>query len=428
MKKLIIIYLLFLSVKIFANGGPIDGCAVYKQNTIIALAYSDIDLVKEDLNIKIEGDYSLVEVIYQLKANEYGYKNLTYGFPIDFENGGYNYKFEWRKDYVPQIEFFLNNKKLKIKHQQVDYSVLKEKRILYDDEENITKIKRKWYVVDFDMEKNKISILKIKYKIMNSYEDDATTKSFFPYFGERLFLYDFRPAMNWGDGKVSEFNIKIDAQEVYNRKDSIFISGLSLTDSLGKYSASFKNFDFSKSSYLKITYENSQKMSEFIKETRISKEKIKNVKVFSQLSDNYSKDKMFDFDFNTAWSEGVKGDGVGEKIEIELNDCKLGAICLLNGYSKNAEVYKNNNRIKKIKVDIEYAEDTIIKSYECNLKDLEYQTISLQNFESMLDYLGDYGEGFRKVKKITLTILEVYKGDKYDDTCISEIFLLSYEK
>jgi hypothetical protein len=141
---------------------------------------------------------------------------------------------------------------------------------------------------------------------------------------------------------------------------------------------------------------------------------------------------MFDFDFNTAWAEGINGDGIGEKIEIELNKYPLVAICLINGYTKNADLYKSNNRIKKLKIDIEYVDykDSTkldIESNEVVLKDFEFQDVSKNNFGSIISVIGDYGEGYRQITKITLTVLDVYKGIKYTDTCISELLLLGYE-
>ncbi len=43
-----------------------------------------------------------------------------------------------------------------------------------------------------------------------------------------------------------------------------------------------------------------------------------------------------------------------------------------------------------------------------------------------MSIIGDYGDGYAKVRKITITILEVYEGTKYSDTCISEVLLLGY--
>ncbi len=430
MKKIISLILFIVVIsKIYGNGGPIDGCAVYRTGDIVLINITDIKLIKEDLKIKIEGDYSFVNVTYLIQNNSYSDSKITYGFPVDYTLNEIEYKFEWQDEYLPEIEFYLDSKKLEIKHQ-VDYSVFEEKSSINDKLD--IEVKRSWYVVDFKIDKGETILLNVKYKVKNGFEDWATTKSFFPTFGDRHFNYDFKPAKNWDDGFISEFNTEIDVQDIISKGGKVNISGLSLSDSAGIYSASYKNFDLRNSPNLIISYTNNQKLSEFISKYRLKNDKIKAVNVSSRLSSKYSVENMFDFNFNTAWAEGIKGDGIGEKIEIELNKYPLTAICLINGYTKNADLYKNNNRIKKLKIEIEYVDykdstklDT--ESKEVMLQDFEFQDVSKNNFGNIISVISDYGEGYRKITKITLTILDVYKGTKYSDTCISELLLLGYE-
>jgi hypothetical protein len=432
-KTTLLLLLIVITSNIFGNGGPIDGCAVYRTGDIVLINLPDIKLIKEDLKIKIEGDYSFVNVTYLIQNNSYSDSKITYGFPVDYIRNELQYEFEWQDEYLPKIEFFLDSKKMEIKHQ-VDYSILEEKSST-NDEFNL-EVKRSWYVVDFEIKEGQKILLNVKYKIKNGFEDWATTKSFFPTFDDRHFIYDFKPAKNWDDGFVPELNTEIDIQDIISKGGKVNITGLSLNDSSGIYSASFKNFDFKHSPNLNISYSNNQKlsdfMSDFISEYRLKNDKIKAVNVSSTLSSKYSTKNMFDFDFNTAWAEGINGDGIGEKIEIELNKYPLVAICLINGYTKNADLYKSNNRIKKLKIDIEYVDykDSTkldIESNEVVLKDFEFQDVSKNNFGSIISVIGDYGEGYRQITKITLTVLDVYKGIKYTDTCISELLLLGYE-
>lgn len=107
----------------------------------------------------------------------------------------------------------------------------------------------------------------------------------------------------------------------------------------------------------------------------------------------------------TAWVEGAQDDGVGEWVEISgTTQQSLSGIRIINGYAKSSDTYGKNNRVKKIRIELS---DGII--FEKELKDgiMDFQTINLD----------------RQVKTdfIKITILEVYRGTIYKDTCISEI-------
>ena len=104
---------------------------------------------------------------------------------------------------------------------------------------------------------------------------------------------------------------------------------------------------------------------------------------------------------HVPWVEGVKGYGINESISIEFNSPVYG-FSILNGYAdiKNMKLFKENSRVKKLKV-----EDLTNK--------LEYT----MDFEDKVYF--NYLELSKPSKSIRLTILDVYKGTKYQDTCIS---------
>lgn len=125
----------------------------------------------------------------------------------------------------------------------------------------------------------------------------------------------------------------------------------------------------------------------------------------SSQKDNYPSINALDDNLQTAWAEGVKGDGIDEWLEFEAtNNYDVSGIKIINGYAKSDELYYANNRIKKIKIEL--PDNTVIeRELEDGIPD--YQTI---DFEKVVN-----------VKNIKITILEVYPGSKYSDTCISEI-------
>ncbi len=120
---------------------------------------------------------------------------------------------------------------------------------------------------------------------------------------------------------------------------------------------------------------------------------------------------------NTAWVEGVKGYGIGEKISFTIESIfpKDGGeegsltadLTLVNGYAKNKSIWEANSRVKQFKV---YRNKKIIAIV--NLLD----SPNVQSFS-----LGDsvYKNRLTVGEKIDFVITKVYKGKKYKDTAIT---------
>ena len=131
----------------------------------------------------------------------------------------------------------------------------------------------------------------------------------------------------------------------------------------------------------------------------------------AQGSKNYKASNIFDRDPETAWVEGVKGHGIGQWIEFKnvcvRQDgywCGVGSISILNGYAKSDKAWRENGRVKRLKV-------------YCNGK--PKYILELQNSRSLQSFKV---KGlFSKGSTIKFEILDVYPGTKYQDTAISEI-------
>lgn len=149
----------------------------------------------------------------------------------------------------------------------------------------------------------------------------------------------------------------------------------------------------------------------------------KNVTASSSLEEqggnNYSGHNAHDLSYQTAWVEGATGNGEGEYLLYEFapESPRINTIIVVNGYVKSAQAWKNNSRVKKLKV---YVGDKLFAIL--NLKDLP----AAQSFEIEPLGAGDRGSFEELHKKpdwkLRFEILEVYKGDKYDDTVITEIY------
>ncbi len=140
--------------------------------------------------------------------------------------------------------------------------------------------------------------------------------------------------------------------------------------------------------------------------------------LISSDTNDYQPQNAHDLSYNSAWVEGVKGYGVGEYLlyHFSAQSPRITTITVVNGYVKNETVWKNNSRVKKIKMYIDNKPYAIL-----NLTDQR----SEQSFS--VPPIGNDVEDWDKLENapdwtIKFEILDVYKGDKYDDTVISEIY------
>jgi len=144
------------------------------------------------------------------------------------------------------------------------------------------------------------------------------------------------------------------------------------------------------------------------------------VEVSSYLPSNdtnkYGPKTCNDFDLSTAWVEGKPGYGIGESVTFNFPEkyfigntkeegVDMRGFMVFNGYAKNDAVWRANARVKRFKL---YLNDTPL--YIIRLQDTKF----MQNiaFPQLIIYPG---------ARVKLEIMEVYTGDKYKDTAISEI-------
>lgn len=118
-----------------------------------------------------------------------------------------------------------------------------------------------------------------------------------------------------------------------------------------------------------------------------------------------------DLRLDTAWVEGVKGDGENEYLEyfFKNESPRVTQAIILNGYVKTPELWAANNRVKELDLYINgefYA--------RLQLKDVQAEQI----FE--LPILGRREDGKDLILKFV--IKSVYPGTKYNDTAITEIY------
>ncbi len=138
---------------------------------------------------------------------------------------------------------------------------------------------------------------------------------------------------------------------------------------------------------------------------------------------------------STAWADGVKGSGIGEVVVVEqISDI----LWIWGGYGKSKELYAANNRPAKIKIYIlgTFCHDctpeicmtshmVVLATREIVLKDVNaFQSVSLPEFsikDNTIDCPGRGTDPEQYRELVAIEILSVYRGTKYDDTCITEV-------
>lgn len=136
---------------------------------------------------------------------------------------------------------------------------------------------------------------------------------------------------------------------------------------------------------------------------------------------SYLVENIYNAQRENTWCEGVDGDGIGEYIDIsqaclvgdkgEKQNLTFTELCIVNGYAATEEKWRNNNRVKQLKL---YYEGQYLGMIE--LEDTMYpQYIDISSLGLTV---GNGEEG-----NFRFEIADVYKGEKYDDTCITGILI-----
>ncbi len=139
----------------------------------------------------------------------------------------------------------------------------------------------------------------------------------------------------------------------------------------------------------------------------------------SQGENNYEPKNAHDLNYKNVWVEGVDGYGIGEYLLYTFSGTspRINEIIVVNGYVKSKTAWENNSRVKKLKVYID---------------DKPYVVLSLQDIRGSQSFkIEPIGNSDRKNWDMLKTkpdwtlkfeILDIYKGLKYDDVVISEIY------
>lgn len=120
----------------------------------------------------------------------------------------------------------------------------------------------------------------------------------------------------------------------------------------------------------------------------------------------YVADFCVDGDMSTSWQVNTDTGGTGESVEFSFEKAPLSCIRFFGGNCRSQEKFEANNRPAKITLKLSADGETA--EYPVELEDKNgCQFIQIS--------------GAPVVEKVTIVIDDIYKGNYYRDTCISEV-------
>lgn len=461
-----------------ANGDPvISYSAAIRSSNPIPLKVTQVQVAREDLNIKVMLPYTEVSVVYRLRNASAEPIHVDYGFPVDF-NGyiGQNEGFE-ESEYseslfekgvdrraVRDIRFRLDGKELPWTHSD-EFVVVDQ----YIDEESGNMVYynqcRLWTYTVLDIPAGATVTLEVGYSVLSNWTTalgslrGSPLSRYYPSDGD--ISYDFTPAQYWGNGKADEVSLTVDCSALPKG----FLSDGSPSVGMGERSGNVwkltkKNFDFAAEGMLGVSFWKEYGDPDATYPSwgdplnRLAVPAADYQLAVSGAQAKYPASNLLDGNLSTAWV--APGDGVGAALELTFpQPRRVSDLVLYNGYHKSAPLWSGNSRIKRMKVEITRA-DGYEESFETGLaEDMEWwQEHSYMLYESLVPRFGVpvlvnltsiqrmlYGreagsdeDGIieyckvpadaEKISRIRLTVLEVTPGTQYKDLCLSEISVL----
>jgi len=130
-----------------------------------------------------------------------------------------------------------------------------------------------------------------------------------------------------------------------------------------------------------------------------------------QGENDYIVENLQNADPSVAWCEGVKGQGIGERVNAKIktfDSAHIKSLVIVNGYAKDQATWKNNSRIKTLRL---YADGK-------HLSDLHLSNIIKPQIIQLPESIAIKGG---HPLDLSFEIAEVYPGSKFEDACITSV-------
>ncbi len=121
---------------------------------------------------------------------------------------------------------------------------------------------------------------------------------------------------------------------------------------------------------------------------------------------------ILDGDFSTVWCEAdAKGPGIGEAVTVEFAEpVSFDEIQIVNGFASGNNYYTKNNRVAVFQLTQVAKKHFQQKEYTLEDNKPDWQPVKFALPQT--------------AQTLTFKLVSVYKGSKYDDTCLGDIRLL----
>lgn len=123
----------------------------------------------------------------------------------------------------------------------------------------------------------------------------------------------------------------------------------------------------------------------------------------------YSLINMFDNNPETSYVEDSTDDNICLSFYFDYPGVNVKKIKIINGYAQSEDLYYKNNRVKRLNLEVSERKSKLIDLNE---------TLNIQNFDIDL---------FTENQFLDISSTDLYKGTKYNDTCIAEFNILTDE-
>lgn len=412
-KRLIAISLLIVH-NTYGNwgGGPEGG--PLNSGTFQPMGVEQVAMVKESLTIDLYHEYLDVEINYTLR-NTGDAVTVRAGFPI-----------QTLGDTVSQKD--ITDYSIMTQSKEIPYTVVKGEKATWEDDYGLMfpgdeqeEFWVHWFVSEINFKKGETKIINITYRTF--YQKGAGGHSNVTEHDPYTHTYIMHTGAAW-KGPIKEGVVKI-------RPNNLDRQRLQLPDRFrwsrhnSEYTWRFQNLEPSRKDNIEINLGNGYKkvypsfgpVEDLPKGYFILQHgqkffqfrDFKKVTASSYLEnkEKYSPAVLMGKAEGTGWVEGKPGSGIGESITITLNEPRrVNKLGILPGFNKSEELFYANNRIAKA--------DIILNEKIAYTKSF---------FDENVTQWVDFGDLSQKVETIRIVIKEVYKGNTYDDTAISGIFL-----
>lgn len=414
----------FIGFSVFANGGYFGEGSV-AQGHLYLMDSAQIQIVDEKLDINLRRGFADVTVVYKMK-NTGDSINAKFGFPSLVFN-----EEEIKKQEILRYSIEENKKPLKAVFtkgkEKVTWFKVPTNYMGYEGTELDLHPFLNWYFSNLQFKKNEEKTIRIQY--MANYQNLGFFVSSDTKGSQSVFHYLLSFGATW-KGPIKKGKVVIHAQSVdpdrvniepsgrFKKDGRDFVWNFSGLEPTGKdnlvvrlgnayeyypaYSADDNGRDYfvlGNQYYKEFSYQITS--SSFLKEGKIA----------------HGPQALNDKKMDTAWVEGVKGDGIGEFLVIKPRQkTRLTHIAIASGFNYSRSLYEENNRLAGVEVIIN---GTYKKQFSLPDEFTTYEAYDPYGY-TLLDVSDFKGE----VNNIKLVISKVYKGSKYDDTCVSEILLL----